>query len=50
VSRFPRMNAAKLLVRCLDNEGVDYIFGIPGETARACARMDYFICNAFGFF
>ena len=25
------MNAAELLVRCLENEDVDYIFGIPGE-------------------
>jgi acetolactate synthase-1/2/3 large subunit len=25
------MNAAELLVRCLENEGVDRIFGIPGE-------------------
>ena len=25
------MNAAKLLVKCLENEGVEYIFGIPGE-------------------
>ncbi len=25
------MNAAELLVRCLGNEGVDYVFGIPGE-------------------
>jgi acetolactate synthase I/II/III large subunit len=25
------MNAAQLLVRCLENEGVEYIFGIPGE-------------------
>jgi len=24
-------NAAELLVTCLENEGVDYIFGIPGE-------------------
>ena len=23
--------AAKLLVNCLENEGVEYIFGIPGE-------------------
>ena len=23
--------AAQLLVRCLENEGVEYIFGIPGE-------------------
>ncbi|MHB1566220.1 MAG: acetolactate synthase large subunit [Acidiferrobacter sp.] len=25
------MNAAQLLVRCLENEGVEFIFGIPGE-------------------
>jgi len=25
------MKAAELLVRCLENESVDYIFGIPGE-------------------
>ncbi len=25
------MNAAQLLVKCLENEGVEYIFGIPGE-------------------
>ncbi len=25
------MNAAQLFVRCLENEGVQYIFGIPGE-------------------
>ena len=25
------MNAAELFVRCLENEGVEYIFGIPGE-------------------
>ena len=25
------MNAAQLFVRCLENEGVEYIFGIPGE-------------------
>jgi acetolactate synthase-1/2/3 large subunit len=25
------MNAAQLLVQCLENEGVEYIFGIPGE-------------------
>ena len=25
------MKAAELLVRCLENEGVEYIFGIPGE-------------------
>jgi acetolactate synthase I/II/III large subunit len=27
----PRGNAAELLVRCLENEGVEYIFGLPGE-------------------
>src|SRR6478752_2478885 len=26
-----RMSAAQLLVKCLENEGVEYIFGIPGE-------------------
>jgi len=25
------MNPARLLVNCLENEGVEYIFGIPGE-------------------
>jgi acetolactate synthase-1/2/3 large subunit len=25
------MKAAKLFVRCLENEGVEYVFGIPGE-------------------
>lgn len=25
------MNTAELLVQCLENEGVDYIFGLPGE-------------------
>ena len=25
------LNAAQLLVRCLENEGVKYVFGIPGE-------------------
>ena len=29
--RKPRDSAAKLLVRCLENEGVEYIFGVPGE-------------------
>jgi acetolactate synthase-1/2/3 large subunit len=28
--KFP-MNAAQFFVRCLENEGVKYIFGIPGE-------------------
>ena len=25
------MTAAELLVRCLENEGLDYAFGVPGE-------------------
>ncbi len=25
------MNAAELFVKCLENEGVEYIFGVPGE-------------------
>ena len=25
------MNAAHLLVRCLEEEGIEYIFGVPGE-------------------
>ena len=25
------MNAAELIVRCLDNEGVDFLFAVPGE-------------------
>lgn len=25
------MNAAQVLVRCLENEEVEYVFGIPGE-------------------
>src|ERR1700704_4225696 len=31
----PPMNAAQLLVRCLENEGVRYVFGIPGEETLA---------------
>ena len=25
------MKTAELFIKCLENEGVDYIFGIPGE-------------------
>ena len=25
------MRCAELFIRCLENEGVEYIFGIPGE-------------------
>ena len=28
------MKAAQLIVKCLENEGVDYIFGVPGEVTR----------------
>ncbi len=26
-----KMNTAELLVKCLENEGVEYVFGLPGE-------------------
>ncbi len=29
------MKAAELLVRCLEHEGVQYIFGVPGEEIMA---------------
>jgi acetolactate synthase-1/2/3 large subunit len=32
---YPLVNAAELLVRCLENEGVRYVFGIPGEETLA---------------
>ena len=32
---YPPVNAAELLVRCLENEGVRYVFGIPGEETLA---------------
>ena len=25
------MKVTKLIVKCLENEGVEYIFGVPGE-------------------
>ena len=25
------MKASELFIRCLENEGVEYVFGIPGE-------------------
>src|SRR3989449_5806292 len=31
----PTMNVAQLLVRCLENEGVRHVFGIPGEETLA---------------
>ena len=32
------MNAAQVLVRCLENEGVEYVFGIPGEETLEVMR------------
>src|SRR5256712_2426501 len=31
----PRLNVAQLLVKCLENEGVRHVFGIPGEETLA---------------
>jgi hypothetical protein len=33
------MNAAQLLVRCLEDEGVDDVFGIPGTYRSANASV-----------
>ena len=33
------MNAAQVLVRCLENEGVEYVFGIPGEENLSQSAM-----------
>jgi acetolactate synthase-1/2/3 large subunit len=30
-TKMGEMNTAELLVRCLENEGVEYVFGLPGE-------------------
>jgi acetolactate synthase-1/2/3 large subunit len=44
-------NAAGLLVRCLENEGVKYIFGVPGEEildlldALSCSDSIQFIAT-----
>ncbi len=32
------MNTAELLIRCLENEGVQYIFGLPGEENMAVLK------------
>lgn len=29
------LTTAQLIVQCLENEGVEYIFGLPGEIGRA---------------
>jgi acetolactate synthase I/II/III large subunit len=31
VSEHQSLTTAQLLVQCLENEGVEYVFGIPGE-------------------
>ena len=41
------MNAAQLFVRCLENEGVEYIFGIPGE--ENLAMMDALLDSSIQF-
>lgn len=41
------MNAAELFVRCLENEGVEYIFGIPGE--ENLAVMDALLDSSIRF-
>ncbi len=40
-------NAAQLLVRCLENEGVEYIFGVPGE--ENLAMMDALLDSSVTF-
>jgi acetolactate synthase-1/2/3 large subunit len=42
-----KINAAQLLVKCLENEGVDYIFGIPGE--ENIAVMDALLDSSIEF-
>ena len=34
------MKGAEFFVRCLENEGVEYLFGLPGEENIAGATMD----------
>ncbi|MDR2876520.1 MAG: acetolactate synthase large subunit [Chromatiales bacterium] len=41
------MKAAELFVRCLENEGVEYIFGIPGE--ENLALMDALLSSPIRF-
>ena len=39
--------AAALLIKCLENEGVEYIFGIPGE--ENIATMDALLGSSITF-
>ena len=41
------MNAAELFVRCLENEGVEMIFGLPGE--ENIAVMDVLLDSSIRF-
>src|SRR3569833_4536664 len=41
------MTTAELFVRCLENEGVEYIFGIPGE--ENLALMDALLDSSIQF-
>ena len=43
------MKASELTVKCLENENVDYIFGIPGEENLDLmdALYKYFSCPLF---
>ena len=41
------MKAAELFIKCLENEGVDYIFGIPGE--ENLALMDALLDSSIQF-
>src|SRR3569623_3450746 len=41
------MKTAELFVRCLENEGVEYIFGIPGE--ENLALMDALLDSSIQF-
>jgi acetolactate synthase I/II/III large subunit len=42
-----KMKASDLFIRCLENEGVEYIFGIPGE--EDLDVMDWMIGNSIKF-
>ena len=43
------MNTAELLVQCLENEGVEYIFGVPGEenlaVLQALKKIIHSVCH-----
>ena len=35
------MKASELFIKCLENEGINYIFGVPGEeNADFCISLD----------